>query len=497
MNNRLLRRFRLTLGSVLFAGLLAVEAATGRLLILHTNDLHDHVRPGYGGVGGLPYVAGYVAQVRAERRDVLLLDAGDVTEKGDLCAFKTRSVMTYEMLRRMEYDALTLGNHDHDQGLDWLRRYEATLGQQFVCLNRVGPGGEALFPASRLVERGGIKIAIIGLMVPQDEGTLGLEESGRRLAVEAERLDREAHLVIALVHHGTKAATQWARQAPAVDIFVTGHTHEVLRTPLVQPDSGAVIVQAGWNARFVGRLEIEVDLATGKVVRHEGSLVEMKHAAVAPDPALVAWVRERERAVSPEAGEFVLNNAATVGFEMAWLAAEALRRQAGTDLAFCHPGHIIRNPLPPGPVDVNALFRTGGQRGHSVVRASLTGAEIEAYLNSLGGPPSDQTAWAGMVVTEESASGGRTVLSTNLDPAKPYSVVMPELEWSKRFLRAAGRQKSGPLAGRRFAATPVAATYTDALWRFLRGRSEAPQLLLEEAREIARRAFRRAAVTAR
>jgi hypothetical protein len=218
---------------------------------------------------------------------------------------------------------------------------------------------------------------------------------------------------------------------------------------------------------------------------------------VAPDPALVAWVRERERAVSPEAGEFVLNNAATVGFEMAWLAAEALRRQAGTDLAFCHPGHIIRNPLPPGPVDVNALFRTGGQRGHSVVRASLTGAEIEAYLNSLGGPPSDQTAWAGMVVTEESASGGRTVLSTNLDPAKPYSVVMPELEWSKRFLRAAGRQKSGPLAGRQFAATPDAATYTDALWRFLRGRSEAPQLLLEEAREIARRAFRRAAVTAR
>ena len=70
--------------TVFAAATAAAEPRT--LLILHTNDLHDHVRQDYDDAGGLAYVAGYVDSVRAERGDVLLLDAGDVMEKGDLVA---------------------------------------------------------------------------------------------------------------------------------------------------------------------------------------------------------------------------------------------------------------------------------------------------------------------------------------------------------------------------------------------------------------------------
>ncbi|HEY5553189.1 MAG TPA: metallophosphoesterase, partial [Opitutaceae bacterium] len=80
-----------------------IAAETASLLILHTNDIHDHVRAGDGGLGGLPYVAGYIRQVRSERDDVLVLDAGDVAEKGDLVAHRTHSKMTYELLRRIGY----------------------------------------------------------------------------------------------------------------------------------------------------------------------------------------------------------------------------------------------------------------------------------------------------------------------------------------------------------------------------------------------------------
>ncbi len=474
---------------VFFVALLpGASAATARLLILHTNDLHDHVRPGYEGVGGLPYVAGYVAQVRAGRSDVLLLDAGDVAEKGDLFAFKTHSVATYEALRRIGYDAVTLGNHDNDQGLDWLRRYENAMGRPFVCLNRVDPAGKSIFAPARIVERNGVKIGIIGMITPQDEGTLNLEESGQRLGIEAERLDREVDLVIALCHLGSRAATEWARRAPAVDIFVTGHSHEALRAPIVLADRGTILVQAGSNARFVGRLEIEIDLATEKIISHQGALVEMKHDAIAPDADFLAWVRAREQAIAPEATEFVLNNDTPIGFEMAWLAAEALRVKAGTDIAFCHPGHIIRNALPAGPVDVNALFLTGGQRGHATVRTTLTGGEITAYLNALAGPSPDQTAWSGFVATESASPDGRRTLTTNLDPVRAYSVLMPELEWSKRFLRAAGRQKSGPLAGRKFTSEPDAATYTAALWADLKGRRDDPTSLKEIVGRLIRRA---------
>jgi len=479
--------------AVLLVGLVVAlppgaSAATARLLILHTNDLHDHVRPGYEGAGGLPYVAGYVAQVRAERKDVLLLDAGDVAEKGDLVAFQTHSLMTYEALRRIGYDAVTIGNHDHDQGLDWLRRYEGAMGQPLLCLNRVGPGGEPLFARSRVIERGGIKIGIIGVMVPQDEGTLNLEESGRQLAAEAERLDREVQLVIALCHVGSRVAAEWARRAPAVNIFVTGHSHEVLRAPLVIGDRGTILVQAGSYAQFVGRLEIELDLATEKIVRHTGSLVEMKHDTIAPDAAFLAWVRAQEQEISPEATDFVLNNVTPLGFDIAWLAAEALRLQAGTDIAFCHPGQVIRSALPAGPIDVNALFLTGGQRGHATLHTSLTGAEIIAYLNALAGPAPDQTAWSGFTATETTAADGKRTVTTNLEPARRYSVLLPEIEWRTRFLRVAGRQKSGPLAGRTFTAEPDAATYLDALRAYLKNRHNPATPLQEAVNGLSRRA---------
>jgi 2',3'-cyclic-nucleotide 2'-phosphodiesterase (5'-nucleotidase family) len=73
----------LTLGLLLMV-LVAASAVSGqaaRLLILHTNDLHDHVRAGEIRLGGLPYVSGYVKQVRARRSDVLLVDAGTWRKK--------------------------------------------------------------------------------------------------------------------------------------------------------------------------------------------------------------------------------------------------------------------------------------------------------------------------------------------------------------------------------------------------------------------------------
>jgi 5'-nucleotidase len=78
----------------------------------------------------LPYVAGYVRQVRAEEAAVLLVDAGDVTEKGDLVASRTEGVMTYEAMRRIGYDGVAVGNHDFDEvPPERIQRFESALGQ--------------------------------------------------------------------------------------------------------------------------------------------------------------------------------------------------------------------------------------------------------------------------------------------------------------------------------------------------------------------------------
>jgi 2',3'-cyclic-nucleotide 2'-phosphodiesterase (5'-nucleotidase family) len=447
----------------------AVSAWAGAesLLILHTNDLHDHVRPGYNGVGGIPYVAAYIKSVRAERGDVLLLDAGDVVEKGDMVASRTHGELTFSILSRMGYDALTLGNHDNDQGLDQLRRYEQALGQGFVCLNRVGADGSPLFEPSRVVKVGPLRIGIIGLIVPQDEGTLDFAESGRRLGIEAERLAKEADLVVALCHHSSRACAEWSRMAPEVDVFVSGHSHEALKVPVVVPETGALIVQAGSYAKWVGRLELEVDTDADTVRVLEAGLVPMTHDTNRPDTSVVDWVRETEAQLCPEAAEELFVNDEPVGAENAWLAADAMRRQEGVDVGFCHPGHILRHYLPAGRVDVNALFLTGGQRGHRVVRTSLTGAEIGAYITALAAGR-DQTAWSGFALVHGDPDTIAKVRTT-LEPDREYSVVMPEMEWSKRFLRAATRAKGkGPLGAREFSAEPAKTSYTDALHEMLK-----------------------------
>jgi 2',3'-cyclic-nucleotide 2'-phosphodiesterase (5'-nucleotidase family) len=417
-------------------------------------------------VGGIPYVASYIESVRTLRDDILLLDAGDVVEKGDMVADRTRGEISYSLLSRMRYDAVTIGNHDNDQGLDWLRRYEAAMGQAFLCLNRVDTVGSSLFEPSRIVRVGEVRVGLIGMIVPQDEGTLDFAESGRRLAAEAERIAKETDLVVAVCHHGSKACAEWSLMAPAVDIFISGHSHEAMHEALVVPETGALIVQAGAYAKWVGWLELDVDTETRAVRMKDYHLVAMDHASIEPDTAMMELVSATEARLCPEAGEPMLDNPEPVGAEMAWLAAEAMRRQAGVDIGFCSPAHILRHYLPQGTVDVNALFLTGGQRGHRVVRASLTGAEIEAYLGSLN-LAENQAAWSGFAVMR-SDEGGKQTLRTTLDPRREYSVVMPEMEWSKRFMRAVSRAKGkGPLGARRFSTELAPTHFTEALRGFL------------------------------
>jgi 2',3'-cyclic-nucleotide 2'-phosphodiesterase (5'-nucleotidase family) len=455
------------------SGVPAAPGATVHLLVLHTNDLHDHVRPGYNGLGGLPYVAGYIESVKAGRRDVLVLDAGDVTEKGDLVAFKTHSMLTYEMMRRIGYDAIAIGNHDFDAGPEWLGRYSGAAGRPLLCLNLVGKDGSPAYTPSRTIEVGGISVGIIGMIVPQDAGSMDKAQSGRALEAEALRLRQKVRLVIALCHEGTQGCAAWSLAAPDVDVFVSGHTHEALMHPVPVAKTGAIIVQAGCNAQWVGRLELEVDPGGKGVVSAEGTLVPMRQDSVPVDRDLLALVRRREQELCPDASDFVFQNADEISADaVAWLAAAALRLASGADLGFCQGGQIVRSPLPKGPVDFNAVFATGGQRGFANVRAELTGAEVSAYVLALPAMTREHANWSGFAAVPRTGASGGSILASDLDPGRTYSVVMPEKEWSTRFMRVVGRIRQrglgGPLAGREFTCVPARVTYAGALRDYLR-----------------------------
>lgn len=465
-------------GLVLFlAATAALIAAPMRLVILHTNDVHDHIRPGENGRDGLPYVSGYVHQVRAADPNVLVLDAGDVTEKGDLVAFRSHGVTTYEAMGRIGYDGVCVGNHDFDDiPPDRIRLFEKSLGQELLCLNIVQPDGARMFRGSRIVVKGGVKIGLIGMIVPRkhEQGGLDSAESGRALADESQRLrSAGAQLVVAVCHESVPKCADWSRLAPKVNVFVSGHSHTALKQPEVVPETGAIIVQAGSYARWVGRLELEVDVAAGKVVKHSGWLVPMDHATVPVDAAMLAWVREREQALAPEADDFVCDNPAELDhFSMARLGARGLKEASGAEIAFCHAYQVIRDVLPKGRVDVNAVFKVGGDRGGQTVLVMMTGAEIEAYVNALVGVQREPPEWTGFRVRRQPGPKGAEIWQTDLESSRRYQVLFPRIEWETRLLRLRekllGTEPDNPLVTGKFNPVPAPVNFTDATVTYMR-----------------------------
>jgi len=492
-------------GSGLLSLLLLLGATawgtTGGLLILHTNDIHDHVRPGYIGIGGLPYISGYVRQVREERDDVLLLDAGDVLEKGDLVAFRTRGEITFEAMAQIGYDAITIGNHDLDFGLKHLRRFEELMEQKFLLLNLFNPEGTPEFTPSRIIEVKGVKVGVIGMIAPRKAylGGVDHKESARLLAEEAERLKQEVHLVVALCHEGTRHVREWAKVARAVDVFITGHHHETLLEPIIVEETGAIIVQAGSDAKWVGRLELEIDLEAKRVADHHGELVLMQHDTIPADEEMIAWLAAREAEIAPEANEFVIDVDKPVGwFGLGRLASEAIRKYADADVGFYHPTQIVRNSLPAGPVDLNAIFRISAERVDPLLRLQMTGAEIATYMNGLSMSNWGLTQWAGFSVDIRNVGDDRYVYEPDLDPDRIYSVVMPEREWQRYFteiflpayVRTLDRfnhlhqKERKTLPRRNFPATPVEFTFVEAAVAYLREIGAAGEQLQERLERL-------------
>ncbi len=415
---------------------LSAGADTGKVLILYTSDMHDYIKPGPDNLGGLPYVAGHVASVRETRDDILLFDGGDVMEKGDMVSFTTQSRIMYEAMKKIGYTAGAVGNHDLTYGLDHLRACSTLSGMDHLCLNYYDEKGEPYFPASKVYEVNGAKIGVIGLTAIKGGPFLDLPECGKRVAAEAARLKREgAHLVVVIAHVGSADLAKLAPLAPEVDLFFGGHNHEVLKEPRQVPETGALILMAGQYARYVVHIEVTLDLKAKRIIDRQMRLVAMEQDKIAPDKAMMAWVREEEMKYCPEAGEVIgKSNTAILPNQMARIAAEALKRHSGADAAFCHPGQIMRSSLPAGDIDANLLFRTGGQRGSEVVQAELTGAQIQAYLGGLAQERKGQTEWAGFhAEIRYDRESDQWKAASDLDASKRYKVALPKLEWDSRL----------------------------------------------------------------
>lgn len=383
-------------------------------------------------MGGLPSVAGYVRDARAGRPDTILLDAGDVLNKGDWVAWATRGEIMYRAMNKIGYTAGTPGNHEFVYGLEQLMKNASIAEFPLLCVNAVRYDGTTLgLPRSLLVDADGVTVGITGFTLPgADFKTAGcrsfsLDKTIEALAGEVAELDRKAQIVIAAGHFPNAKCSRIAKAIPAIDIFVAGHSHQALQQPKIVGAADTLIVQAGSNAGYVGHLEITVDLETGKILAHQYRLARLDNDTAAVDTEMVRWIRQVENEICPEAGEELgqAGRAVKDRQQLAKLYARAMREMTDTDAALTNPRRVLEGFRAGQKIDRNAVFRTHMMDGRGILTVQLSGALLRDFLGRIGSARNCQ--WDGFSAKLDFKKPvGKRLVQTDLDPERQYRVVM-------------------------------------------------------------------------
>ena len=162
---------------ILCVSLAASAQRTKQLTILHTSDTHSRIEPidshaadQYAGMGGVVRRATFLKDYRAKHPDVLLFDCGDISQ-GTPYYNLFQGEVEVKMMNLMGYDAMTIGNHEFDFGLDNMARLFRMADFPVVCANYdvTGTVLEGLVKPYVVLNRNGMKIGVFGLS-PKMEG---------------------------------------------------------------------------------------------------------------------------------------------------------------------------------------------------------------------------------------------------------------------------------------------------------------------------------------
>ena len=281
------------------------------LTILHTNDFHARFEPisKYDSgcseadnaegkcFGGTARLVTAIADARARSNNAVLFDGGDQFQ-GTLFYTYYKGKMAAEFMNKLGYDAMTVGNHEFDDGPEVLRGFMDAVGFPVLMSNADVSGEPALagkLAKSTVIERGGEKLGLIGL-TPQDTDELAspgpniiFTDPVGAVQQEVDALTAQGVTkIIVLSHSGYGVDKRVAAETSGVDVIVGGHSNTYLSNtsdraegPYPTMVGNTAIVSAYAYGKFLGELNVTFDDA-GNVVTATGEPLIMD-AAVSED----------------------------------------------------------------------------------------------------------------------------------------------------------------------------------------------------------------------
>ena len=230
---------------IILAAAFSVAATAQDLTILHMNDTHSHIDPERSGVnagmGGVIEQAAYIDSVRSAqgKNNVLLLHAGDFGQ-GTSYFTELEGNIEIDVLNAMKFDAVCLGNHEFDNGMEELSRRLKNLEVPVVCANYDFTGSpiEGLVKPYVILKKAGKRIGVIGLLTDVSSvvarNIADMMKYEHPVAVTNRYADylknkKRCDLVVCLTHLGFEnedyTDCELAAKIRNVDVIVGGHSH--------------------------------------------------------------------------------------------------------------------------------------------------------------------------------------------------------------------------------------------------------------------------------
>ena len=257
-----------------------------KITILHTNDVHSHIEPfssehsEFPNQGGFERRSTLVNSIRKNNPNTLLFDAGDIFQGTPYFNF-FNGELEFKLMSLLKYDAVTIGNHDFDNGITGL--YEQMPKASFDFLisnydfsNTVLNGKTKNY---KIYNKSGIKIGVFGLGI-ELEGLVTKElykETKYLDPIEISRdvsdklkFEENCDLIICLSHLGYKYDNlpdricdyNLAKKSNHIDLIIGGHTHTFMDKPIVlknEKGNDVIINQVGCFGLYLGQIDFFFD----------------------------------------------------------------------------------------------------------------------------------------------------------------------------------------------------------------------------------------------
>lgn len=383
--------------------------------VLFFNDLHGYLQPfvvktdkGKAEVGGIARLATLVKKIRADNTRVgaktLVLFAGDMLQ-GTPLSTVFRGRPDVECFNLMGVDAMTVGNHEFDFGMENFFDLKKTAAFPFLSSNIVWKDSGRLVcdPSVSFQLSDMVFLTVIGattrqlLTTTRPENVEKIDVLDSVLTVQKiANSVRNKGPVILLSHSKHQTDREIAAAVPELAAIIGGHD-QILLSPF-RKAGDVPIFQAFEKGRYLGRIDLSID-----PVSHKTGLVSAVYipvtADIQPDSEIAAVVEKYHAqldkmfmAVIGQSGVLLDGERQNVRYVETTLGnfiTDLMRENTGARVALLNGGSL-RSSIAAGPVTLEDVFKSLPY-ANEIVRVQLTGEELlEVLTRSVTGRPEDE-----------------------------------------------------------------------------------------------------------